>query len=434
MYAAMPQPKLLIATGNPGKMREYRDLLRAVPYQLISLSDMGITDEVEETGVTFYENAALKTSGYAALSGLLTLADDSGLEVDALGGAPGVYSARYGELPDAPRQEPFAALPYERGVGGVVPAGTGPDGKMTDQDRVSLLLRNMEGVPWERRTARFRCVIAVGRLGMAESGQNRTDSQGNGEIPPTPIYERGASQAASENTWPDLSSIRSCVSAGEALPADILRRWQEKTGLTILDGIGSTEALHIFISNRADDYSPGSSGRMVPSYQAKIVDDAGAPVATGEIGRLLVKGGSMAGYYWNNLEKTAETMLGEWVNTGDTYYQDEAGYYIYCGRSDDMLKVGGIWCSPAEIESCLIEHPQVLEAAIVGRADDDQLIKPEAFIVLTSATDSEEALSQELLDHCRNTLARYKFPRWFNYVDDLPKTATGKIQRFRLRK
>ncbi len=193
MYAAMPQPKLLIATGNPGKMREYRDLLRAVPYQLVSLSDMGITDEVEETGVTFYENAALKTSGYAALSGMLTLADDSGLEVDALGGAPGVYSARYGELPDAPRQEPFAAPPYERGVGGVVPAGTGPDGKMTDQDRVSLLLRNMEGVPWERRTARFRCVIAVGRLGMAESGQNRTDSQGNGEIPPTPLYERGAS-------------------------------------------------------------------------------------------------------------------------------------------------------------------------------------------------------------------------------------------------
>ena len=254
------------------------------------------------------------------------------------------------------------------------------------------------------------------------------------EIPPTPLFEREASQAASDNAWPDLSSIRGCVSAGEALPADILRRWQEKTGMTILDGIGSTEALHIFISNRADDYSPGSSGRMVPSYQAKIVDDAGAAVTTGEIGRLLIKGGSMAGYYWNNPEKTAETMLGEWVNTGDTYYQDEAGYYVYCGRSDDMLKVGGIWCSPAEIESCLIAHPQVLEAAVVGRADDDQLIKPEAFIVLTTATDSEEALSQELLNHCRNTLARYKFPRWFNYVDDLPKTATGKIQRFRLRK
>ena len=178
----MPQPKLLIATGNPGKMREYRDLLRAVPFQLVSLSDMGITDEVEETGVTFHENAALKTSGYAALSGLLTLADDSGLEVDALGGAPGVYSARYGELPDdAPPQESFAAPPYEGGVGGVVPAGTGPDGQMTDEDRVALLLRNLEGVPWERRTARFRCVIAIGRPDQASE-----------EIPPTPLYERGA--------------------------------------------------------------------------------------------------------------------------------------------------------------------------------------------------------------------------------------------------
>ncbi len=249
------------------------------------------------------------------------------------------------------------------------------------------------------------------------------------EIPPTPLYERGASKTVG----PDLSSIRACVSAGEALPADIIRRWREKTGLTILDGIGSTEALHIFISNRADDFSPGSSGRLVPSYDAKIVDEAGVPVAQGEIGRLLVRGGSMAAYYWNNPEKTAETMVGEWVNTGDTYLQDEAGYYVYCGRSDDMLKVGGIWCSPVEIENCLIEHPKVLEAATVGRADNDQLIKPEAYIVLTSAIDSQEALSQELLTHCRNTLARYKFPRWFNYVDDLPKTATGKIQRFKLR-
>ena len=152
----MHQPKLLIATGNPGKMLEYHDLLRAVPFQLVSLSDMGITDEVEETGVTFHENAALKTSGYAALSGLLTLADDSGLEVDALDGAPGVYSARYGELPDASPQESFATPPYEGGVGRVVAAGTGPDGKMTDEDRVALLLRNLEGVPWERRTAWFR--------------------------------------------------------------------------------------------------------------------------------------------------------------------------------------------------------------------------------------------------------------------------------------
>ena len=178
----MAQPKLLIATGNPGKMREYRELLAGVPFQLVSLSDVGITDEVEETGSTFHENAALKTNGYAALSGLLTLADDSGLEVDALDGAPGVYSARYGELPSTPAYEPALTPPYEGGAGGVVPAGTGPNGKMTDEDRVNLLLRNMEEVPWERRTARFRCVIAVGRPGQSETGG----------IPPTPLYEGGA--------------------------------------------------------------------------------------------------------------------------------------------------------------------------------------------------------------------------------------------------
>ena len=158
----MAQPKLLIATGNPGKMREYRELLSGIPFQLVSLLDVGITDEVEETGTTFHENAALKTNGYAALSGLLTLADDSGLEVDALDGAPGVYSARYGELPSL-------SPPYEGAAGGVVPTGTGPDGKMTDEDRVSLLLRNMEEVPWKRRTARFLCVIAVGRPGQGET-------------------------------------------------------------------------------------------------------------------------------------------------------------------------------------------------------------------------------------------------------------------------
>ena len=170
----MAQPKLLIATGNPGKMREYCELLSGIPFQLVSLFDVGITDEVEETGTTFHENAALKTNGYAALSGLLTLADDSGLEVDALDGAPGVYSARYGELPSL-------SPPYEGAAGGVVPTGTGPDGKMTDEDRVSLLLRNMEEVPWERRTARFLCVIAVGRPGKGE-----TD-----EISLAPLYERG---------------------------------------------------------------------------------------------------------------------------------------------------------------------------------------------------------------------------------------------------
>ena len=232
----------------------------------------------------------------------------------------------------------------------------------------------------------------------------------------------------------DLSSLRCCVSAGEALPADIFRRWQERTGTLILDGIGSTEALHIFISNTSDDCRPGTSGRVVPGYEARIVDEFGDPVPTGETGRLFIRGDSTATHYWNNPQRTAETMTEDgWLNTGDTYLQDADGYYVYCGRSDDMLKVGGIWCSPVEIEGRLIEHPRVLEAAVVGRADADELIKPEAFVVLKDAGDASDALADELLEHCRSSLARYKYPRWVNFVDDLPKTATGKVQRYLLR-
>ena len=232
----------------------------------------------------------------------------------------------------------------------------------------------------------------------------------------------------------DLSSLRLCVSAGEALPPDIFRRWQALTNLVVLDGIGSTELLHIFISNRLEDCKPGASGRVVPGYETRIVDENGAPVPPGEIGRLLVKGESAARCYWNNPEKTAATMRGEWVDTGDTYLQDDEGYYVYCGRSDDMLKVGGIWCSPVEIESRLVEHPNVLEAAVVGRADDDGLTKPEAHVVLHDAGDASGAMANELLAHCQDGLARYKYPRWIHFVDDLPKTATGKIRRFQLRK
>jgi benzoate-CoA ligase family protein len=239
---------------------------------------------------------------------------------------------------------------------------------------------------------------------------------------------------ALESASRDLSSLRACVSAGEALPADIFRRWREQTGLTILDGIGSTELLHIFIANRLDDYKPGTSGRLVPGYEARIVGDDSEPVTQGEVGRLLIRGDSGAAYYWNQPDKTAETMLGEWMNTGDTYLQDADGYYVYCGRSDDMLKVGGIWCSPVEIESRLIEHPKVLEAAVVGRADDDELIKPEAYIILNDVDEASDTLAGELLEHCQSGLARYKYPRWLHFVDELPKTATGKIQRFKLRK
>ena len=236
-----------------------------------------------------------------------------------------------------------------------------------------------------------------------------------------------------EDRVPDLSSLRCCVSAGEALPADIFRRWRERTGVLVLDGIGSTEALHIFISNTSEDFRPGSSGRPVPGYEAKILDESGTPVASGEAGRLFIRGDSTAQAYWNNPGKTADTMVDGWLNTGDTYYQDEEGYFVYCGRSDDMLKVGGIWCSPVEIEGRLVEHPKVLEAAIVGRADDDQLIKPEAFVVLNDPSDAGEGLAEELLEHCKEGLARYKYPRWFQFVEDLPKTATGKVQRYKLR-
>jgi benzoate-CoA ligase family protein len=230
-----------------------------------------------------------------------------------------------------------------------------------------------------------------------------------------------------------LDSIRACVSAGEPLPADIFRRWKEKAGTVILDGIGSTECLHIFIGNRLDAHKPGTSGKPVPGYQVKIVDDKRQPVKKGESGALWIKAESAARYYWNKPEKTAETMVEGWLNTGDTYREDEDGYLVYEGRSDDMLKVGGIWCSPIEIESCLITHPAVLEAAVIGQADSDQLIKPKAVVVLKQAGSGSAALSEELAQLCKQTLAPYKYPRWIEYVSELPKTATGKIQRFKLR-
>jgi len=233
---------------------------------------------------------------------------------------------------------------------------------------------------------------------------------------------------------PDTSSLRLCVSAGEALPPDILRRWKERTGLDILDGIGSTELLHIFISNTPGDIRPGATGRSVPGYEARIVDEEGNDVPVGESGRLLDRGHSAARAYWNNPEKTAATMHGDdWLDTGDTYVRDEDGYFYYQGRSDDMMKVGGIWTSPFEIEAKLMEHPLVLEAAIIGDKDDAGLVKPSAVVVLTDASAASDDLKTELQALCREGLAPYKYPRWIEFVDDLPKTATGKIQRFKLR-
>ncbi len=238
---------------------------------------------------------------------------------------------------------------------------------------------------------------------------------------------------ALEKVRPDLSSLRGCASAGEALPADILRRWKERTGLDILDGIGSTEALHIFVSNRFGDVRPGASGRPVPGYEVRVVVD-GKEVPPDEPGRLQVRGPSTAAYYWNNPQKTAATMLRDgWLDTGDTYVRDSEGYLHYCGRSDDMLKVGGIWCSPVEIESRLVSHPSVLEVAVVGSPDASGLVKPEAYVVLKEGIAGTEALASELMQHCKSHLAPYKFPRLIHFVLELPKTATGKIQRFRLR-
>ncbi len=230
---------------------------------------------------------------------------------------------------------------------------------------------------------------------------------------------------------PDLSSLRFCVSAGEALPAHLFEAWRQLTGTEIIDGIGSTEATHMYISNRPGAVKPGSTGRAVPGYTLKIVDDQGNELPPGNAGRLLVRGESIAKCYWHS---TRPTLVDGWFDTGDTYRLDADGTYTYSGRSDDMLKVGGIWCSPIEIEAALIEHPDVLEAAVVGREDADGLVKPEAWIVPKNPdTAAPLDIEAALVRHCKARLAPYKYPRWVHLVPDLPKTATGKIQRFVLR-
>jgi benzoate-CoA ligase len=231
----------------------------------------------------------------------------------------------------------------------------------------------------------------------------------------------------------DTSSLRLCVSAGEALPADILRRFEQKFHIPILDGIGCTEMLQTFISNRIGEIRPGSSGRMVPGYDARIVNEQGQEVATGEIGSLLVRGDSAATCYWNKHEKSKDVFQGQWVETGDKYYQDAEGYFWYCGRTDDMLKVSGQWVSPFEVESALIAHPSVLEAAVVACADQDGLIKPKAYVVLQNGYEPSMALVEELKAFVKARLIPFKYPRWIEFLPELPKTATGKVKRFMLR-
>ncbi len=229
------------------------------------------------------------------------------------------------------------------------------------------------------------------------------------------------------------ASLRICVSAGEALPREIGLRWKARTGLDILDGIGSTEMLHTFLSNRPDDVRYGTTGKPVPGYQVRLVDGDLNDIGAGEVGELLVKGPSMALGYWNRPGASRETFLGPWLRSGDKFFCDPDGYYVYAGRADDMLKVGGIWVSPFEVESKLVEHDAVVEAAVVGHADDDDMIKPKAFVVVGDGHERGEALAVELKAFVKASLARYKYPRWIEFVDELPKTATGKIQRFKLR-
>lgn len=250
-------------------------------------------------------------------------------------------------------------------------------------------------------------------------------------------YQGHLDQEKGRPTDPDaehaFSSVRICVSAGEALPTDIYHRWKKRYGIDILDGLGSTEMGHIFLSNRPGEVKPGSTGKCVPGYDLKLVDDEGNEVPQGKTGTLMVKGESAAQMYWRKRDKSRKTMIGEWINTGDKYYVDKEGYYWCAGRSDDMLKVGGIWVSPLEVENCLMEHHAVLEAAVVGQEDSKGLIKPKAYVILRDGFQPADDLVEELKKWVLDRLAKFKYPRWIEFINELPKSSTGKIQRFKLR-
>lgn len=233
---------------------------------------------------------------------------------------------------------------------------------------------------------------------------------------------------------PEISSgqLRLCVSAGEALPEEIGRRWKSIFNVDILDGVGSTELLHIFLSNRPGNVVYGSSGIAVPGYDLRLVNESNEDVNDNELGELLVRGGSAANGYWNQREKSRATFEGVWTRTGDKYTRDKEGYYQYCGRTDDMFKVSGIWVSPFEVESALVAHPAVLEAAVVGYEDEEGLTKPKAFVILVDQ-EYPDGLYEELKEWVKDSIGKWKYPRKIEIVDELPKTATGKIQRFRLR-
>ena len=242
-----------------------------------------------------------------------------------------------------------------------------------------------------------------------------------------------ASMLSAPPVSPGSLRLRACISAGEALPRDIGERWHRQFGVEILDGIGSTEMLHIFLSNRPGQVAYGTTGLAVPGYELRLVNEDGRPTATGEIGELQIAGPTCAMAYWNNRAKTLQTFQGPWVRSGDKYYIDPEGHYVYAGRSDDMLKVSGMYVSPAEVEAALISHPAVLEAAVIGQEDADGLTKPLACVVLEEHAHPDEALSEQLKQHVKGLLTPHKYPRRIQFLSELPKTATGKIQRFKLR-
>jgi len=231
----------------------------------------------------------------------------------------------------------------------------------------------------------------------------------------------------------DVSSIRFCYSAGEALPVELYHRWKEMFGVEICDGIGSAEMFHIYITNRPGDVKPGSLGRIVEGYEAKIVDAASNEVPTGEMGTLKIKGDSAALCYWNAHEKSKETFAGDWCTSGDQFHVDADGYYWYHGRTDDMLKVGGVFVAPAEIENCLLQHDAVMECAVIGHDSGDGLVKPKSFVVVREGHEPTEALAEEIKQFVKSKLALYKYPRWIEFVTSLPKNDRGKIDRKLLR-
>jgi benzoate-CoA ligase len=254
------------------------------------------------------------------------------------------------------------------------------------------------------------------------------------ELKPTVFFGAptgyGGMLASSEIPFRDKVSLRMCSSAGEALPQELGERWTTHFGCQIIDGLGSTEMLHIFLSNRPGDVKYGTSGKPVAGYEVELRDENGKPVGVGEIGDLYIKGPSSALLYWNNRVKTRDTFQGEWTKSGDKYIRDADGYYTYSGRNDDMLKVSGIYVSPFEVEGTLLQHPAVLESAVIGVHDSEGLVKTKAFVVLKPM---QKVTERDLQEFVKDKLAPFKYPRIIEFVTELPKTATGKIQRFRLR-